>query len=70
MAFVNLNCIMASFGWQLNYILTKISLKFEGSDVQIVSLLLLILTSYMAWERFIFFNNDVTAEFQLEGQVL
>ena len=61
---------MASFGWQLNYILTKISLKFEGSDVQIVSLLLLILTSYMAWERFIFFNNNVTAEFQLEGQVL
>ena len=70
MAFVNLNCIMASSGWQLNYILTKISLKFEGSDVQIVSLLLLILTSYMAWERFIFFNNNVTAEFQLEGQVL
>ena len=66
MAFVNLNCIMASFGWQLNYILTKISLKFEGSDVQIVSLLLLILTSYMAWESY----NNVTAEFQLEGQVL
>ena len=60
---------MAGFGWQLNYILNKISLKFEGSDVQIVSLLLLILTSYMAWERFIFFNNNVTAEFQLEVQV-
>lgn len=60
---------MAGFDWQLNYILNKISLKFEGSDVQIVSLLLLILTSYMAWERFIFFNNNVTAEFQLEVQV-
>ena len=30
LAFVNLDCIMASFGWQLHYMLTKISLKFEG----------------------------------------
>ena len=30
LAFVNLDCIMATFGWQLHYILTKISLKFEG----------------------------------------
>ena len=30
LAFVNLDCIMASFGWQLHYMLTKISLKVEG----------------------------------------
>ena len=30
LAFVNLDCIMAGFGWQLHYMLTKISLKFEG----------------------------------------
>ena len=30
LAFVNLDCIIARFGWQLHYMLTKISLKFEG----------------------------------------
>ena len=45
LAFVNLDCIMISFGWQLHYMLTKIILKFEGLDMQIVSELLLTLTS-------------------------
>ena len=36
-AFVNLDCIMAEFDWQLHYMLTEISLKFEGWDIQIVS---------------------------------
>ena len=30
LAFVNLDCIMADFGWQLHYVLTKISPKFEA----------------------------------------
>ena len=37
LAFVNLDCIMAGFGLQLHYMLTKISLKFESWDIQIVS---------------------------------
>ena len=37
LAFVNLDCIMAGFSWQLHYMLTKISLKFEDWDMQIVS---------------------------------
>ena len=30
LAFVNLDCIMAGFSWQLHYMLSKISLNFEG----------------------------------------
>ena len=30
LAFVNLNCIMAGFGWLLHYMLSKTSLNFEG----------------------------------------
>ena len=30
LAFANLDCIMAGFGWQLHYTLSKISMKFEG----------------------------------------
>ena len=30
LAFVNLDCIMADFGWQLHFMLSKISLNFEG----------------------------------------
>ena len=37
LAFVNLDCIMAGLSWQLHYMLTKIRLKFEDSDIQIVS---------------------------------
>ena len=39
LAFVNLDCIMAGFGWQLHYMLTKISLKFEGWGIHNVSYL-------------------------------
>ena len=48
-------CPIAGFGWQLYHMLTKIELDLEGWDVQIVSWLLLTLTSLMAWERFNFF---------------
>ena len=37
LAFVNLDCIMVGFGWQLRYMLIKISLNFEGWDMQIES---------------------------------
>ena len=37
LAFVNLDCIMAGFGWQLHYMLTKISLKFKGWDIHNLS---------------------------------
>ena len=37
LAFAKLDWIMDGFGWQLHYVLTKISLKFEGWDKQIVS---------------------------------
>ena len=30
LAFANLDCIMAGFGWQLHYTLSRISMKFEG----------------------------------------
>ena len=35
--FVNLDWIMAGFGWRLHYMLSKTSLKFEGWGLQIVS---------------------------------
>ena len=37
LAFANLDCIMAGFGWQLHYTLSKISMKFEGWKIQIVT---------------------------------
>ena len=30
LACANLDCIMAGFGWQLHYMLSRISMKFEG----------------------------------------
>ena len=37
LVFVNLDCIMAGFGWQLHYTQSKTILKFEGWNIQIVS---------------------------------